>query len=100
VEGEPLLVSPDLARASGLAAFLDQTWTPGSPRSPDGKTYVVPTPAGLLVRGPAGSRLLRATELDGSYGEQVGCAVSADGTHAACVRDGKAWVGAWPPPAP
>ena len=58
VEGEPVLVSPDLARASGLAAFLDQAWTPGSPRAPDGKTYVVPTPAGLLVRGPAGVLVL------------------------------------------
>jgi hypothetical protein len=98
VEGEPVLVAPDLSRASGLATFLDQGWTRGSPRSPDGKTYVVPTSAGLLVRGPAGTRLLRATELDGSYAEQAGCAVSTDGLRVACVRDGKAWVGAWPPP--
>jgi hypothetical protein len=100
VEDQPLLVAPDLARASELATFLDQPATLGAPRSPDGKTCVVPTGIGLIVRRPDRTRLLRATELDGTYGEQHDCTVSNDGTHVACVRAGKAWVGAWDAPAP
>jgi hypothetical protein len=98
VEEQPLLVAPDLTHASALATFLDQPSTPGAPRSPDGKTYVVPTGAGLVVRGPGRARLLRATELDRTYGEQHDCTVSNDATHVACVRGGKAWVGAWDAP--
>jgi hypothetical protein len=98
VEEQPLLVAPDLTHASALAVFLDQPATPGAPRSPDGKTYVVSTGAGLVVRGPGRARLLRATDLDGSYAEQHDCAVSNDATHVACVRAGKAWVGRWEAP--
>jgi hypothetical protein len=98
VEGEPVLIAPDLSSASALAGFLDQTSSRGSPRSPDGKTLVVPTESGLLVRGPTRSRLLRARELDGTYPDQRACAVSDDATHVACIRNGKAWVGAWEAP--
>ncbi len=95
VEGEPVLVSPDLSGSSALAAFMNQPSTRGGPRSPDEKTYVVATSAGLLVRGPAGARLFHARELDGTYGDERDCAVSDDGVHVACVRAGKAWVGTW-----
>jgi len=98
VDGVPVLVAPDLTRASTLATFLGGPATPGSPRSPDGKTLVVPTSAGLVVRGPSRTRLLVAPELDGTYGEQRDCAVADDGAHVACVRGGKAWVGAWDAP--
>jgi hypothetical protein len=84
VEGEPVLVAPDLSRATPLA-------------SPSPKTLVVATGSGLLVRANGRSRLLRASSLDGSYAEQQGCAVSDDATHVACVTRGKAWVGAWQP---
>jgi hypothetical protein len=95
VEGEPVLVSSDLAHSSPLAAFIGQPYALGAPRSPDGGALVVPTGAGLLVQSPTRTRLLRAAELDGTYGEQRDCAVSNDGTHVACVRAGKAWVGSW-----
>jgi hypothetical protein len=95
VEGQPILVAADLSHASALATFLDQGVTMGAPRSPDGKIYVVPTSAGLVVRGPGKARLLRAAELDGTYADQHDCVVSNDATHVACVRGGKAWVGAW-----
>jgi hypothetical protein len=49
------------------------------------------------VRSNARSRLLRASSLDGTYAEQQACAVSDDATHVACIRQGKAWVGAWEP---
>jgi len=98
VEGHLVLVSPDLSRASPLAAFLDQVVTPGAPRSPDGKGYVIPTGAGLFVRRATGARLLRAKELDGTYGDQRDCAVSDDLAHVACVRAGMAWIGAWDAP--
>jgi len=98
VEGQPLLIAPDLSHASALAAFLDQPATPGAPRSPDGRTYVVPTGVGLVVRGPGRARLLRGAGLDGSYEEQRDCAVGNDGTRVACVRAGKAWVGTWEAP--
>jgi hypothetical protein len=97
IEGEPVLVSPDRSVASALASFMNQPSTRGAPRSPDGKTYVVATGAGLLVRGASGARLFRARELDGTYAEERDCAVSDDAVHVACVRNGKAWVGTWPP---
>jgi hypothetical protein len=97
VDGEPVLVSSDLTHASSLALFLDQPSRPGAPRSPDGKTYVVATRAGIIVRGPAGAHILRAKALEGTYSEQEGCVVSDDAQHVACVRYGKAWVGAWGP---
>jgi hypothetical protein len=97
VEGEPVLVAGDLSRASALAAFLDQPVALGAPRSPDGKTYVMATGAGIVVRGAGGkSRLYRSADIDGSYAEQRGCVVSTDATHVACVRAGKGWVGQWP----
>ena len=95
VEGEPVLVATDLASASPLSALLDQPAEKGSPRSPDGKTYVVPTSAGLLVRGGAGAHLFKARELNDSYADQRACVVSDDATHVACVRGERAWVGAW-----
>ncbi|MGH7271647.1 MAG: hypothetical protein ACREJ3_14545, partial [Polyangiaceae bacterium] len=97
VEGEPVLIAQDLAHVSQLASFMDAPFTRGAPRSPDGKTYVFATGAGLLVQGPAGARLFRAPELDGTYAEQRDCAVADDGSHVACVHGGKAWVGAWGP---
>jgi hypothetical protein len=98
VEGEPVLIGTDLANATPLTAFLDQPAARGSPRSPDGRSYVVPTSAGLLVRGPGGARLYRARELNDSYAEQRGCVVSDDETHVACLRGDRAWVGAWDVP--
>jgi hypothetical protein len=98
VEGEPVLIATDLASASALAAFLDQPAERGSPRSPDGKSYVIPTSAGLLVRGASGARLFRARELNDAYADQRGCVVSDDETHVACLRGERAWVGAWDAP--
>jgi hypothetical protein len=97
VAGEPVLVSPDLTRAVPLTAPSSQPVTPGAPRSPDGKTLVVPTTMGLLVRG-ARNRFCRAKELDGAYGEVRDCAVSDDGMRVACVRGGRAFVGIWDAP--
>ncbi len=98
VDGEPLLVSPDLTHASLLAGFVDQPPTPGAPRSPDGKAYVVPTEAGFVVQSDAGVRLFRASELDGTYGEQEHCVVSNDTTHVACIHAGSVWAGTWDAP--
>jgi hypothetical protein len=98
VEGQPLLVSPETSRASLLAAFLDSPAVKGAPRSPDGKVLVASTSVGLLVRNASRARLLRAPELDGTWAEQHDCAVSSDATHAACVRAGRVWVGAWDAP--
>lgn len=95
VEGEPVLISFDLTRATLLAAFLGQPVTPGAPRSPDGGTIVIPTGTGLLVANAARARLFRAPELDRTYGEQRDCTVSNDAAHVGCVRVGKAWVGTW-----
>ncbi len=98
VDGQVVLISPDLMQASLLAGFVDQPVTPGAPRSPDGKAYVVPTEVGFLVQTEAGMRLLRASELDGTYGEQQHCVVSNDTTHVACVHLGSAWAGTWDAP--
>jgi hypothetical protein len=96
VAGEPLLVSPDLARATPLVASLGQPVTLGAPRSPNGKLTAIPTSLGILVRG-ARSRLFRAKELDGGYLELRDCTVSDDGARVGCVRGGRAFVGVWEP---
>lgn len=98
VDGELVLISPDLTQASLLADFVDQPATPGAPRSPDGKAYVVPTEVGFVVQSETGVRLLRASELDGTYGEQEQCVVSNDTTHVACVHLGSVWAGTWDAP--
>lgn len=97
VEGEPVLISPDLERASPLPALLSQAAVPGGPRSPDGTAIVVPTTAGIFERGTMRARLLRAPELDGSYADLRDCVVTNDGAHVACTYAGKAWVGSWDP---
>ncbi len=96
VAGEPLLISPDLARATASVGSLGQPVTLGAPRSPNGKLVAVPTTMGIFVRG-ARSRLFRAKELDGGYLELRDCAVSDDGARVGCVRGGRAFVGVWEP---
>jgi hypothetical protein len=94
VAGEPVLVSPDLARAAPAPASLDFVVTPGAPRSPSGRAFVVPTTQGLLVRG-AHWRLFRAKELANGWLELRDCVVSDDAARVACVRGGRAFVGIW-----
>ena len=96
VAGEPVLIAPDLSRATALATFLDQAGQPGSPRSPSGKSVAFPTSIGIVVRG-AKTRILRAKELDGGYGELRDCTVSDDALRVACIRGGRAFVGVWDP---
>ncbi|HEY1959623.1 MAG TPA: hypothetical protein VGH28_28635 [Polyangiaceae bacterium] len=90
VEGQKLLVLGD--RASLLKAAIAPLSPHGSARSPDARTFAFATSLGILVQGETKSRLVRATDLDGTYAEQRGCTVSNDATHVACVRAGKAWV--------
>ena len=89
VAGQPVLIAG--GRASLLHAPLGQTTPRGSARSPDGKTFAVPTSRGVLVVG-AKSRILRSPDLDGTYGELRDCTASDDGTRVACIHAGKAWV--------
>jgi len=96
VAGEPILLSPDLVRATPSLAPLDQPTTLGAPRSPNGHVLVTPTSLGLLVHG-ARSRLFRAPELEGGYLDVRDCAVSDDAARVACVRGGRAFVGIWAP---
>jgi len=94
VAGEAILVSP-AGRAAPLRAMLGQPVSHGSARSPDGRSFAIPTSMGILVQSAGASaktRLLRGSDLDGTYAEQRDCAVSDDGTHVACVRAGRAWV--------
>jgi hypothetical protein len=91
----PVIITADLEHAVPLAGLLGQPGTLGAPLSPDGRTLVVATGAGLLVRSPDRTRLLRAPELDGTYADQRDCTVSNDASHVACVHTGRAWVGAW-----
>jgi hypothetical protein len=95
VENEIVWVSPDLTHTSPSPDTLGQPYSPGSPRSPGGAALVVPTGAGIFVRGSGRARLLRAPELEATYGEQRDCVVSDDEAHVACVRAGSAWVGSF-----
>jgi hypothetical protein len=93
VENEIVWMSPDLAHTSTSPDTLGQPFSLGSPRSPGGGALVVPTGAGILVRGSGRARILRAPELDATYAEQRECVVSNDEAHIACVHAGSAWVG-------
>jgi hypothetical protein len=90
VAGEPILVAQN--RASPLRGPLGQLTPRGSARSPDGKTIAHASPLGVLVTNVLKSRVMRATDLDGTYADERDCTASDDGTRAACVRAGKAWV--------
>jgi hypothetical protein len=94
VSGQLVSFSLDLAHASVAPTPPSLAPAPGGPRSPDGKTVVVPTSLGIVVRG-AKTRLFRAKELDGAYLELRDCTVSDDGNRVACVRGGVAFVGIW-----
>jgi hypothetical protein len=98
VDGEAVLIAPDLGGASLLTSFIGQPPVPGAPRSPSGRAYVIACQAGLLVQNESGARLLRASELDGAYTEEHDCVVSDDTTHVACVRAGGVWAGTWDAP--
>ncbi len=89
ISGEPILLTG--GHASLLRAPVGQATPRGSARSPDGKTFAIATSLGVLVQG-AKARLLRSTDLDGTYAEQRDCTASDDATHTACIRAGKAWV--------
>ncbi|CAN5760686.1 hypothetical protein BH09MYX1_BH09MYX1_31170 [soil metagenome] len=90
VAGAPVLITSG-GKASVLRTLLGQAVVPGSSRSPDGKTFVVATSQGILVKGTKTVRI-KTKDLDGTYGEQRDCAVSNDGMRAACIRAGRAWV--------
>jgi len=92
VSGEAVLVVTASKTASVLRAPLGQITPKGSARSPDGKTLAYPSVLGVLVTSAQKSRLVRATDLDGTYAEQRDCTASDDGSRVACVRAGKAWV--------
>jgi hypothetical protein len=94
VAGQPVTFSVDLSRASLQPGPIAQPTTPGAPRSPDGKTLVVPTSQGIVVLGGR-TRIYRAKELEGAYPELRDCAVSDDASRVACVRGGRAFVGIW-----
>jgi hypothetical protein len=96
IAGEPVVIQSDLSRAAPSFGLLEQPVVLGGPRSPSGKVLVVPTSLGLFVRG-ARPRLFRANELQGGWLELRDCVVSDDAARVACVRGGRAFVGAWLP---
>jgi hypothetical protein len=97
IEGELVLFAPDLSRAAGAAALPEEFPMHGAPTSPSAKVMVIPTPYGIVARGTK-TRMLRAKELEGGYGELQGCTISDDGALVACVRGGRAFVGSWDAP--
>jgi hypothetical protein len=90
--GEPVAVNADLggARPLGELGALGQPVHAGSPRSPDGRSIVVGTKLGALVRSGKSWQLWRPADLEGSYAyaDLRACAVSNDARAVACVRDG------------
>jgi hypothetical protein len=88
VGGRPLLVQPSPPGVTVLSSLTDGPSPPGSPRSQGGKSLVMPTPAGLLLRGrlPNGRwMLLRSRELE-PYAELSRCVVREDASLVACPR--------------
>jgi hypothetical protein len=91
--GEPVAVSPDLSTAKPLGELgsLGQPVHAGSPRSPDGRSIVIGTKLGALVRAGKGWQLWRPADLEGAYAyaDLRGCAVANEARAVACVRDGR-----------
>jgi len=91
--GNPILVSPDLTQAKPLSEVgaLGQPVHAGSPRSPDGRSIVVGTKLGALVRAVKSWQLWRPADLEGAYAyaDLRGCTISNDARSVACVRDGR-----------
>jgi hypothetical protein len=96
VAGQPLLFSPDLARATLLSSMLDEPGPPGSPRSAGGKALAIPTGQGVLVRAQKTARY-KLPELE-PYDDVRQCAVSDDATRLACTRHGRVFTTTLPPP--
>jgi hypothetical protein len=94
VAGEPVRLPQGAPSAEPMRA-PEGAWQPGSPRSPDGKTLVLPTSRGLLVRGDK-TKTIRARELDGKYGDLVGCTVADDTLTVACVLGRRAFLATTP----
>jgi hypothetical protein len=91
--GEPVAVTPDLSTAKPLGEIgsLGQPVHAGSPRSPDGRSIVMGTKLGALVRAGKTWQLWRPADLEGAYAyaDLRGCAVANETRAVACVRDGR-----------
>jgi hypothetical protein len=98
VGGDLVHVSPSY-RAAIARAPLDQPVRLGSPRAPNGSTWVVATPTGFIVRTSSKTRLLRAKEFE-PYAELRDCTVTSDGARVACVKNARVLVGVWDGNAP
>jgi hypothetical protein len=90
---EPILVSSDLTQVKPLSEVgaLGQPVHAGSPRSPDGRSIVIGTKLGALVRAGKSWQLWRPADLEGAYAyaDLRGCTISNDARSVACVRDGR-----------
>jgi hypothetical protein len=75
------------ATSAGEAALRPAQ--PGSPRSPDGRSMVVPTPVGLLITHEQGAELWRGDAL-GDARTLGDCVVANRQERVACVRDDRA----------
>lgn len=89
VEGYPVRVDVANAKADLGLPDANAALTPGSARSPNGRSFAVPTSLGLFIGGAG--KLLTHAEL-GKPSELTGCTVSDDARFAACVRNGKGVV--------
>lgn len=91
--GAPILVSPDLTQVKPLVEVgaLGQPVHAGSPRSPDGRSIVLGTRLGALVRASKSWQIWRPADLEGAYAyaDLRGCTIANDGRAVACVRDGR-----------
>jgi hypothetical protein len=103
VEHAPVIIPSELVTATGgkatgtlpaPASKPDGAYVLGAPRSPGGTWLVVPTRFGIVRRDDSGAvpvtTLVRTRELEGLYPTLHECAISDDGLHLACVREGKA----------
>jgi hypothetical protein len=85
-EGFAVLLAGALAEPKKPGSSLP---SPGSPRSPDGKWLVAPTPLGLVVSGPT-QELWKLPEAPLDTRRAQDCVVANDRSAVACVVDGKA----------
>ena len=90
------LVRMNDGRATTETAFVDDVPPQGSPRSPNGRSFVLAIDTGILLLGRGkGWMLVRSPDLE-PYGELRRCTVSDDTSRVACVRRGRVVIATLP----
>ncbi len=94
VAGEPIAFDAALTRAVLPTQLAEQPGARGAARSPDGRSLVIATDLGVIVRGPLGTRRVRAARGAEAFveGRPRTCVVNDGASRVACLEGDKVVV--------